>query len=154
MSETSEEKTRRRYLALLTGNEWTMQYSVFYANPALSIQLLDDQIAFKQKLRKEYPDQPFLIRIQTKLGNGLGDKTLQAWLSIITTKPVEGFESFLDKTFPVAMNGPGRKLNRMKLYTMTTALSKQKPHDLTKIFGDIRIRRWTLLNEPKLKPVQ
>lgn len=153
MSETSEEKTRRRYLALLTGNEWTYQYSVFYADPALSIQLLDEQIAFKQKLRMQYSDQPFLIRIQTKLGNGLGDKTLQAWLSVITTKPAQGFESILDATFSTPMNGPGRKLTRMKLYTAANAISKQKPHDLKKLFGNIQIRRWTLLNKPKLKPL-
>lgn len=151
MSETSEDKTKRKYLATLTNHHWSHQYSVFYDNLALSNHLLADMVGFKQALRKQFPDQPFLIRIQTKVGNGRGDKTLQAYLMILTTARSEGLKGVADNAFSSEVNVMSdMKLAPEKLESIASAIDKQKPHDLTKVFGDVRIRRWSVLNKEAL----
>lgn len=150
MSETTEDKTKRKYLALLIGHQWSYRYSVFYADPAMSKNLLTDMVEFKQALRKRYPDQPFLIRIQMKAGGLNGDKTLQAYLTILTTASSEGLKVVAHDTFSSEVNIQRGKVTSAKLVSMASAIDKQKPHNLTKVFGNVRIRRWTLLNKGML----
>ena len=85
MSETSEEKTKRKYLAVLRGYRWSYQHSIFYDDPEQSHALLDHMVRFKQVLRRRCPDQPFLIRVQALKKGAVH----QAFLSIITTAKVE-----------------------------------------------------------------
>ena len=152
MSETSADKTKRNYIALLAENQWSHRYSVFYADPTLSNQLLTDMVAFKQVLRRQYPNQPFLIRIQTKAG-GLNDvTTLQAYLTILTTAKAGGLNEVVGGAFSSDMNVMSGKLTDAKLQSIASAIEKHKPHDLTKVFGDIRIRRWSLLNKEMVVP--
>jgi hypothetical protein len=153
MSETTDDKTKRKYLALLTENQWSHRYSVFYADPAMSKNLLTDMVEFKQALRKRYPDQPFLIRIQMKAGGLNGDKTLQAYLTILTTASSEGLKVVAHDTFSSEVRIPRGKVSTAKLASMASAIYKQRPHDLSKVFGDVRVRRWTLLNKASLVPV-
>jgi len=153
VSETSQDKTKRMYIALLTENQWSYRYSVFYADPSLSNRLLTDMVGFKQSLRRVYPNQPFLIRIQTKVG-GLDDNTtLQAYLTILTTARSENLKGVAHDTFSSEVRIQRGKVSAEKLASMASAIDKQKPHNLQKVFGDIRIRRWTLLNKPMLVPV-
>jgi hypothetical protein len=152
MSETSEDKTKRKYLALLNGNKWSHQYSVFYDDLTLSNRLLTDKEAFLQTLRKQFPGQPFLVRIQTKMGNGRGDKGLQAYLMILTTAQSD-VQEVADKSFTSVMNVKSKKLVGLKPFTIASAIDKQRPHDLQKVFGDVRIKRYSVLNKPMLVPV-
>lgn len=153
MSETTEDKTKRKYIALLKGNQWSHQYSVFYDNLTLSNQLLTDKQRFLQSLRKQFPGQPFLVRIQTKMGNGRGEKGLQAYLMILTTTRSDGFKEIVDKSFASKMNVISKPLVGLKPFTIADAINNQKPHDLTRVFGDVRIKRWTLLNKEMLVQV-
>lgn len=146
MSETSEDKTKRKYLAMLTDHQWSHRYSVFYADLTMSNRLLTDMVGFKQALRKEYPDQPFLIRIQTKLGGLTDKKTLQAYLTILTTAKSGELKEVALGTFSSEVNVSSEKLLPAKLESMASAIDTQKPHDLTKVFGNVRIRRWSVLN--------
>lgn len=150
MSETSEDKTKRKYLAMLTDHQWSHRYSVFYANPKMSNKLLTDMVGFKQALRKQYPDQPFLIRIQTTTRGLNGDKTLQAYLTILTTARSENLKGVASKNFSSEVNVPSEKLLPAKLQSIASAIDTQKPHDLSKVFGDVRIRRWSVLNTDAL----
>lgn len=147
MSETSEDKTKRKYLSVLRGYQWSYQHSVFYDNPELSVGLLDDMVAFKQTLRKKSPDQPFLVRIQT-LKKGAAPH--QAYLTIFTTEKVEDLREIANKSFPADMNVMGKKLSADKLEQIADAIECQKPHDLSKIFGKEGINRWSVLNRRHL----
>lgn len=149
MSETSEDKTKRKYLSVLRGYQWSYQHSVFYDNPELSYGLLDDMVAFKQTLRRKCPDQPFLLRIQT-LKKGAAPH--QAYLTIFTTEKVEDLGEIANKTFPTKMNDLGKKLSAEKLEQIAGAIEKQKPHDLSKVLGKSVINRWSILNRNKLAP--
>lgn len=153
MSETTEDKTKRKYLALLTENQWSHRYSVYYADPVMSKSLLADMVEFKQVLRKQYPNQPFLIRIQIKAGGLNGDKTLQAYLTILTTASSEGLKVVAHDTFSSEVNIQRGKVTSTKLESIASAIDKQKPHDLSKVFGDVRVRRYSVLNKEMLKPL-
>lgn len=154
MSEASPDKTKRRYIKLLTDYQWNYRYSVFYDDLTLSSQLITDKEEFQQRLRKEFPEQPFLIRVQTKVG-GLDDsKTLQAYLTILTTAKSEGLKQVVHDSFPAHMNVMSEPLSAGKLKSITSAIENQRPHNLKKVFGDIRIKRYSVLNKAKLQPVQ
>lgn len=150
MAESSEDKTIRKYLHTLTTNTWSYQHSVFYQEQSESIQLLDDMVSFKQALRRKYPDQPFLIRIQ--LLNR--DKKLQAYLMILTTRRVMGIRELANKAFSAPTNTKERKCTPERIRSMATKIKTQKPHDLEWFFKKPQIRRWTILNKEKLTPIQ
>lgn len=146
MSETTEDKTKRKYLSVFMGNEWWYQTSVFYDDPSESHRLLTDMVMFKQRLRRVYADQPFLMRIQTKSGGG---RPLQAYLTMFTTKPLDGMQPLVDKLFDTQMNVRSRKLTAGKKITIANAVGNQRPQDLSKVFGK-SVNRWSVLNKPLL----
>lgn len=150
MSESSEEKTKRKYLAVLRGYQWSYQHSVFYDNPEQSHALLDHMVRFKQVLRRRCPDQPFLVRIQTLKK---GSAPHQAYLTIFTTKKVEDLREMANKVFPTIMNVMGKKLSVEKLDQIARAIEKQKPHDLSKVLDKTGINRWSVLNKHLLVPL-
>lgn len=153
MSEASPDKTKRRYIKLLTDYQWSYRYSVFYDDLTLSSQLITEKEDFQQRLRKEFPEQPFLIRVQTKVG-GLDDsKALQAYLMILTTAKSERLKQVVHESFASDMNIMSGPLSDGKLKSITSAIQNQRLHDLTKVFGDIRIKRYSVLNKAKLQPV-
>ncbi|ROL73773.1 hypothetical protein BK634_03335 [Pseudomonas chlororaphis] len=147
MSETSEEKTKRKYLAVFRDYEWSYQHSVFYDDPEESHALLEHMVRFKQVLRRRCPDQPFLVRIQTLKK---GSATHQAYLTIFTTKKVEDLRKIANKVFPSIMNVMGKTLSVEKHDQIARAIEKQKPQDLSKVFDKVGINRWTLLNKQHL----
>ncbi|MDX9664436.1 hypothetical protein QMK50_05565 [Pseudomonas sp. P5_152] len=146
MSESSEDKTKRRFLAVLKGNSWNYQYSVFYDKPELSVNMLSDMAKFKQRLSRLYPDQPFLIRLQ-ELRKGI---VRQVFLSIITTAKVENLREIANKMFPTVMNVKSRALTAEKLDQIAASIDKQAPHNLNRFFNKENVHRWSVLNTPAL----
>jgi hypothetical protein len=146
VSESSEEKTKRKYLTVLRGYQWSYQHSVFYDDPEQSHALLDDMVKFKQVLRRRCPDQPFLIRVQALKKGAVH----QAFLSIITTAKVEDLRGIANKTFPATMNVVGRRLSAERLSQQARVIEKAKPHDLSKLFDKAGINRWSVLNKQHL----
>lgn len=144
MSETSEDKTKRKYLAVLRGYQWSYQHSVFYDDPEQSHALLDHMVRFKQVLRRRCPDQPFLVRIQTLKK---GSAPHQAYLTIFTIMKVEDLREMANKVFPATMNVLGKRLSAEKLDQIARAIEKQKPHNLSKLFDKAGINRWSVLNK-------
>lgn len=150
MSETSEEKTKRKYLAVLRGYQWSYQHSIFYDDPEQSLGLLEDMASFKQMLRRRCPDQPFLIRVQALKKGAVH----QAFLSIITTAKVGDLRGIANKTFPASMNVVGRRLSDERLSQQARVIEKAKPHNLSKLFDKSGINRWSVLNKPMLVPAE
>lgn len=150
MSETSEEKTKRKYLTVLRGYQWSYQHSVFYDDPEQSLGLLEDMASFKQMLRRRCPDQPFLIRVQALKKGAVH----QAYLSIITTAKVDDLRGIANKTFPAKMNVLGKNLSVEKHDQIARAIEKQKPHDLSKLFDKAGINRWSVLNKHLLEAIE
>jgi hypothetical protein len=149
VSESSEEKTKRKYLTVLRGYQWSYQHSVFYDDPEQSLGLLDDMASFKQMLRRRRPDQPFLIRVQALKKGAVH----QAFLSIITTAKVDDLREIANKTFPTTMNVVGRRLTPERLSQQARVIEEAKPHDLSKLFDKAGINRWSVLNKGQLVTV-
>lgn len=150
MSESSEEKTKRKYLTVLRGYQWSYQHSIFYDDPEQSIALLGDMVLFKQMLRRKCPDQPFLIRVQALKKGAIH----QAFLSIITTAKVGSLGEIANKAFPAKMNVIGRRLSAERLSQQASVIEESKPHDLSKLFDKTGINRWSMLNKHALVAAQ
>lgn len=151
MSEFSEEKTKRKFLKLLSEYEWGYQYSVFYEDPEDSVFLLEDMIRFKQVLRRKWQNTAFLIRIQSHKNRRNG--VLQAFLSILCNCKLEGVkDGFVDGLFSTQVNVMSKELSIGKQASMYRSIAKQKPHNLKMIFKEkeASIRRYTVLNKDKL----
>lgn len=154
MSESSDDKSKRKYLHLLLNYQWSYQYSLFYEDREESKTLLDDMIRFKQELRRKCPDQPFLIRIQlhNRKTEHSPDGGLQAYLVILTTERADkSIETAADKAMSTQCNILNRKLTVEKITKIASAIRVQKPHNLERFFGKVKINRYTLLNKNKLK---
>lgn len=151
MSETSEDKSKRKYVKVLRDNQWSYQYSVFYENPEESVGLLADMVKFKRCLKREYSGVPFLFRIQLHTHHS-GE--LQAFLTLFTTEKLKGFDELANKAFPSSMNTQYQRLTDEMLSRKASAILHQRPHNLSKVFGKDGQNRWGVLNKPLLKPIQ
>lgn len=78
---------------------------------------------------------------------------IQAYLVIMTTTRVKQLGAIASNTFPVSMNEMGRNLSTEKLGQIVSAIERQKPHDLSKVFDKEGVNRWTILNKAFLMPV-
>lgn len=155
MSETSEEKSKRNYLHLLRDYQWSYQHSLFYDDLKESTALLDDMVRFKQELRRKCPDQPFLIRIQlhSRKTEHNPDGGLQAYLVILTTDNADNpIRKAAEKAMSAQCNVMSMRLTAEKITKAASAIKSQKPHDLERLFGKVKINRFTVLNKNKLKP--
>lgn len=143
MTETAEQRTKRRFNEYLDLTTWTHQYSFFYQNSEdAKAYALDDATKLKEKLRrtKSLRHQPFLYRLCLYKAN--------AFHTVFTTKPIdlELLDSIIAKVNSVEIKVAGRELSDWKIEKYKRAVSKQKPHNLVGFFGDKKINRIGLLN--------
>lgn len=148
MSESSEEKTRRKFAKYLLDPRWMYQYSFFYEEPEYSKSLIEDQKVFRQELRRKFPNQPFLVRVQTLKRPG---REFQAYLTIYTTQKTEGMFEVSERYFLAPVNVLYRQLTERRREVKANKILTQKPHDLTKLFGQVRIRRYGVINKHLLE---
>lgn len=142
MSETSEDKTKRNFAAYLRKPIWNFQYTIFYIDTETSVNLLIDQKVFRQKLARKFPEQPFLLRVQT-----LNRWGRQAYLTIYTTVKTDGLYDLVEKYFDADVRVRHRRLSEAQCQNKARKILTQKPHDLTKLFGNVRIRRYGIINK-------
>lgn len=148
MSETPEEKTRRKLSRLLSDHKWTYQYSVFYREIENCSDLISDSNKIKKSLRTKYPELPFLVCYRTLYRKERGG--LQAYLTIFSTTKIQNFNKLANKAFENRVTTRGRDLSQEKLERITSTIKNQKLHDLKKYFGK-QVRRYSLLNKPALE---
>lgn len=149
MSETSKDKTKRKYIHYLTEYQWTHRYAIFYLDKSDSAGLIKHITSFKHELRRKYPSTPFLIRLLL-----LHRGELQAYLMINTTDSKLDIQSIADGTFPVSVKVVNQHLTAEKVATTAHAIRTQRPHDLNRFFGVTRVNRWSLLNRSSLIPIK
>lgn len=147
MTESSEDKTKRRYIRQLLTYPWAYQTSLFYPSEQESLALIDDLSSIKAKLRRKYPDQPFLLRLALKHHPAPASETI-AWLSVLTLSEIPTLKQFL--------RGPDnhRVLRRGiapdKRLRSAISIHTQRPHRLKEFFGRDKVNRYALLNEKHL----
>jgi hypothetical protein len=148
MTESSEQKTKRRYVDLLTNYTWSHQYSIFYDDYQQSTNLLRDIKTFKQRLRRRLPDQPFL----TKVALLNRDKKLQAYLTMFTTAPAMDWkiEEVACASFSSAVNVIQQRVSVASLERAGQTILRERPHNLNRFFGLAKINRYAILNQHRL----
>jgi hypothetical protein len=151
--ESSEDKTKRKFAKHLLYPIWDYQYAVFYETPEDSIDLLKDQAAFRQALKRKYPNQPFLVRVQT-LRSPRRRNVLQAYLVMYTTQKAPGIKELANHYFPVTMNVIYRKMAERNRAIKAHKILNQRPHDLEKLLGKVRIRRYGVINKHLLEALE
>lgn len=151
--ESSEDKTKRKFAKYLLDPRWDYQYSVFYETPEDSISLLADQKLFRKELGRKFPNQPFLIRVQTLKTHRRGN-VLQGYLTLYTTQKTVAFIELVDRCFPAVMNVSYRQLTERRREVKAHKILTQKPHDLMKLFGQVRIRRYGIINKHLLADLE
>jgi len=147
LSETPEEKTKRKLSTLITDHQWTHQYSVFYREIENCPSLISDSNKLKKTLRTKYPESPFLVCYRTLYKKERGG--LQAYLTLFSTTKIYNFNKLANKAFESGVTGTGRALDQEKQQRIASAIKNQKLHDLNKYFGQ-KIRRYSLLNKSAL----
>jgi len=151
--ESSEDKTKRKFAKYLLDPRWNYQYSIFYETPEESITLLADQKLFRKELGRKFPNQPFLVRIQTLKSHRWGN-VLQAYLTIYTTQKTPEFFEVVYRYFPAPVNVLYRQLTERRREVKARKILTQKPHDLFKMFGSMRIRRYGIINKHLLADLE
>lgn len=153
MTESAEQRTKRRFNEYLALTTWTHQYSFFYQDSKdARACALDDATKLKEKLRrtKALKAQPFLYRLCLYKAN--------AFHTIFTTKAVDLdlLESIIGKVSEVELRTVGRELPEGKIENYKQATNRQRPHNLVGFFGDKKINRIALLNNKSIngsKPI-
>lgn len=143
MTESAEQRTKRRFNEYLGLTKWTYQYSFFYQDSSdARACALDDATKLKEKLRrtKALRTQPFLYRLCLYRAN--------AFHTIFTTKPIdlELLESVMLKVNHLEIRVVGRSLSAEKIENYRRSVNAQRPHNLISFFGDKKINRIALLN--------
>lgn len=143
MTETAEERTKRRFREYLELIEWTHQYSFFYQDSEdAKACALGDATRLKEKLRKTkaLKNQPFLYRLCLLRSN--------AYHTIFTTQSIDvEFLAVIFQKISVAdFKIGGREVSEWKIEKYKHSVSTQKPHNLIGFFGDKKINRIALLN--------
>lgn len=151
--ESSEDKTKRKFAKYLLDLEWNYQYSIFYETPEDSTTLLTDQKLLRKELGRKFPNQPFLVRIQTLKSHRWGN-VLQAYLTLYTTQKMPEFFELVDRYFPAPVNVVYRQLTERRRAVKAQKILNQKPHDLVKMFGKVRIRRYGVINKHLLEDLE
>jgi len=158
MTESAEERTRRKFLAHFDQHEWQYQIIVFLRSP----DDIEDAAELFAKARKHFarknPNHPILWRTGVKgvIPHQVFPtyKTKERiinmpFLTLITTKE-------FDHTKAVAqfdgLSVVGRLDIRQRVFAESKrtsyrkAVQKQKSHDLKAVFGDRKINRFGMLN--------
>lgn len=146
MTETTEDRTKRTYITKLLSYTWQHQTSVFYECHESSLALLDKLPSIKAKLRRKYPDQPFLLRVQLKEHKDC--KEWRAYLVVFSLSKVEGLWQYLNSI--TSGNAYNMKLPEWRRLRAAKAISDNPPHELKSFFGRDKINRQALLNEKHL----
>lgn len=147
MSETAEQRSKRRFNEYLDLKIWTHQYSFFYqCSEDARACALSDSAKFKEKLRrtKALKSQPFLYRLCLYRGN--------AFHTIFTNEAIEVglLETIICKASGAEFKVVGREIPEWKIKKYRCSVSKNPPHNLKGFFGDKKINRIALLNAKKI----
>ena len=147
VTESSEDKTKRKLSKLLLDYDWQHQHSVFYRDIEESINLIDNGNKLKKILKKKLPTSPFLVCYRTLYRKDRGG--LQAYVTIFSTAQIKKFQKIAMEAFGNGIATRGRGLSPEKLQHTESALKAQRLHDLEGFFGR-KIRRYSIINKSEL----
>lgn len=153
MSETTQDKTKRKLLHALHTYPWSYQYSIFFDESEDSIYLLDELPIFKKALRRVFPAEAMLLHVRLlKASNHPIPRKTQAYVSIFTLNKLDAtrLNSIMEKCISDQTRLLCRKISPSKLNRTINSIQKQSLHNLVKFFGEKKVNRYALLNKAYL----
>ena len=79
---------------------------------------------------------------------------LQAYLTIYTTVETDEIRELAADYFGADVNIKGREVTVRQCNNKARKILTQRPHDLTKLFGSVRIRRYGVINKHLLTDLE
>lgn len=166
MSETSEEKTKRRFITNYNNDYFTTQISIFYLHSYDGLKALKHKLTVTNLVRRTYPEQCFLYRLcltttDTKHLDDLRDtqpsqgEVLMGYHTFFTNNKIdsERLTRALNKRLDGSVRVTQRLLSGRKKLFYTSSFKKGELHDLHSYFGITgQIKRLSTLNKKHLPP--
>ena len=158
MSESPEEKTKRKYIAALNEYKPTYQMSVVLdqeSHTPLDKQVLTNNIANIKKAVAKVADTPIIFWLQTKyISKG---NVLPIIIMLFTERPnqdevINAIEALLPSC--LAAKVISRKYSAKRLVDRIKTLKSGKLNDLSKGFTKSNLRRFAVVNKKKILPSQ
>jgi hypothetical protein len=171
MSESSAEKSKRKFISLLLGYQWNWQYTIFFDHYPEALNIIDNSLVIKDAIKRAHKDTAILYRLASKSINpvflsGTDAKTLvpTPYFTFFTSKKIQYTPlqnlifSHLEKRgvciFPEneikGVRIKSRTISDSKLYSYSSAVNRQQPHNLKKLLDKKNVNRFGVLNKSKL----
>ncbi len=170
MSETAEQKTKRKYAEALRAHKFSYQTCIFF--PIKESRETNTQAAslLRDILRKNYkfpilwklkhihPKSSVIDYYEQHYGMEVTSHDWQAYVSIYSTEKLKGLAQILTASgintifatgIPAAMMSRFISKDALEHKVLAEANKKAKPHDLQISYAGDRIRRWGFINKPE-----
>jgi len=160
MSESSLEKTKRKYSRILLDHSWHHQISIFYKEYSDCEFALIHKPKITRYLMQKYPQHAFLYRLQLKntekrMFNDLSPQgkieapyhTIHSSKKIRRESLLEGLTEALKVDFKLLT----RPAHRAKVEKASATIKGTAPHNLERYFGTNKpIRRYSVIGKENL----
>lgn len=145
MTESAEDRSKRKFCEYLRSYPWVKQISIFYEDTDVAIeQALTDGPKLRKALARAFPESVFLWRLALKNLKGRG--VTPYWTAFATKDfRTADLSSIVDRVAGCSVKV--RRIQEGKLASYERAVLKQRPHDLKAIFGNKKINRISLVNK-------
>jgi hypothetical protein len=181
MTESAEDKSKRKFIKHLNSTDWSKQFSIFYLDEQSSREhAIEDSRRLRKMLGKEYRQQPWLYRLcllyrKFKVSDievfdlDTGEiTTSREYIDIedpqhivfhtlfttsdFTRRKYEEFQSLVKQCCNPLVNVRRQFRSADDLEIYQDSIKRQKPHNLKKYFGaGKKIHRFSLVNQAALK---
>lgn len=144
MSESSIDKTKRKFCAAFNSYNIRYQYSFFFTEGISPDDFLVQLKKFKITIRRKY-NTPILVKLNLSF-----KRELHAYITLYTEIELDDFKEYIESRF--TGKSKSRKLTEEKKTTTLASIKKQKPHNLNKYFGKNKINRYAVLGRSRETP--
>ncbi|MCD8530193.1 MAG: hypothetical protein LRY66_02295 [Saccharospirillaceae bacterium] len=145
MTESAEDRSKRKFCEYLNSYQWVKQISIFYDETDVAIQnALDDGLRLRKALARAFPDSVFLWRLALKNLKGRG--VTPYWTAFTTGDfRTAGLSHYVSKFDGCSVKV--RRIGESKISSYTRSVLRENPHNLKAVFGDRKINRFSLQNK-------
>lgn len=165
MSESTEERTKRKFIAHYNNDYFTTQISIFYLHSLDGTKALLHKPVITQLIRRNHSEQCFLYRLclTTTDAKNLDDlkdtqpphsKILMCYHTLFTNEKIneKKLKRTLEKHLKCSIKIKQQYISELKKMKYVSAVKKGEPHDLKGYFNtSANIHRITTINS-KLLP--
>lgn len=169
MTESAEEKRKRRLIDSLENYQWKYQYSIFPRlkgsdkGEDLTIAmdaLLEHDRNFRRKLGEQFPDTAILFEFRRKLidkkfKTNYKGGIVQVYITFHTSRKLDKIKlaKLVDSVYVDDANLLSRKVIEKKMEEAINKIKKEKLHSQIKRSDGKRVNRFSIIHEKNLVPV-